>query len=54
MFAFRNIASGQPVSNWWSGSDYQIAFSRGDKAFIALNMESYDLDKTLQVRYFLT
>ncbi|XP_005103373.1 alpha-amylase [Aplysia californica] len=48
MVAFRNMASGKPVSNWWSGADYQIAFSRGDRAFIAFNLEGYDLDKTLQ------
>ncbi|XP_012937452.2 alpha-amylase [Aplysia californica] len=48
MVAFRNMASGKPVSNWWTGADYQIAFSRGDRAFIAFNLEGYDLDKTLQ------
>jgi len=48
MVAFRNIASGTSVNNWWSNADYQIAFSRGDKAFIALNLEGYNLDATLQ------
>jgi len=48
MIAFRNIANGQPLSNWWSGSDYQVAFSRGNQAFIAFNLESYDMDTTIQ------
>ena len=48
MVAFRNIASGTGVNHWWAGSDYQIAFSRGHKAFIAFNLESYDLNHNLQ------
>ena len=36
------------MKNWWSGADYQIAFSRGDKAFIALNLEGHDLKAHLQ------
>ncbi|XP_059153132.1 alpha-amylase-like [Physella acuta] len=49
MVAFRNMARGTAVNNWWSGADYQIAFSRGDKAFIALNLEGFDINQTLQV-----
>ncbi|KAL8584598.1 hypothetical protein ACOMHN_002328 [Nucella lapillus] len=48
MVAFRNLAGTAPLSNWWSGSDYQIAFGRGDKAFIAFNLESGRLQATLQ------
>ncbi|KAK7100027.1 alpha-amylase-like [Littorina saxatilis] len=48
MVAFRNIAGSEPLNNWWSGADYQIAFSRGNKAFIAFNRESFDLDANLQ------
>ncbi|KAH9519908.1 hypothetical protein Btru_071218 [Bulinus truncatus] len=48
MVAFRNMARGTPLANWWSGSDYQIAFSRGNKAFIALNLESHDINANLQ------
>nr|BAM74656.1 alpha-amylase [Haliotis discus hannai] len=47
MVAFRNIAGYSGLSNWWSGSDYQIAFSRGNKALIAFNLEGYDLSKSL-------
>ena len=28
MVAFRNVVDGTPVQNWWSGGDFQIAFSR--------------------------
>ncbi|KAK7490507.1 hypothetical protein BaRGS_00018293, partial [Batillaria attramentaria] len=48
MVAFRNIAGVTPVANWWSGADYQIAFSRGNRAFIALNLESWSINETLQ------
>lgn len=51
MVAFRNMARGTGVNNWWSGSDYQIAFSRGNKAFIALNLETHDLNANLQVNF---
>ncbi|XP_076462136.1 alpha-amylase-like [Babylonia areolata] len=48
MVAFRNVAGTAPLSNWWSGADYQIAFGRGDKAFLALNLEDFPLRATLQ------
>jgi len=41
MFGFRNEVFGQPLNNWWSSSNgTQIAFSRGDKGWFALNIES--------------
>ncbi|KAK0060763.1 alpha-amylase [Biomphalaria pfeifferi] len=48
MIAFRNMARGTPIANWWSGADYQIAFSRGNKAFIALNLEGFEINQMLQ------
>ena len=36
------------MKNWWTNSDNQIAFSRGNKAFIAINKASYDMNKNLQ------
>merc|ERR1719295_1324642 len=48
MVAFRNMAGGADLNNWWSDSDYNIAFSRGNKAFIAINGESFDLDADIQ------
>lgn len=37
MVAFRNVAGNEPVSHWWDNGNYQIAFGRGNKAFIAIN-----------------
>jgi len=48
MMAFRNMAAGASLDHWWSDSDYHIAFSRGNKAFIAMNGEAFDLDATIQ------
>ena len=36
------------MSNWWSNGDNQIAFSRGNKGFLAINKASYTLNKSLQ------
>ncbi|ESO93547.1 hypothetical protein LOTGIDRAFT_178520 [Lottia gigantea] len=47
MVAFRNAAGFEGLTNWWAGSDYQIAFSRGSKAFIAFNLEDWDLNTSL-------
>ncbi|XP_038066970.1 alpha-amylase-like [Patiria miniata] len=47
MIGFRNVAAGQPLSNWWSNGNQQIAFGRGDKAFIAINNDGYTLSETL-------
>ena len=48
MVGFRNAAAGQGVYNWWDNGGNQIAFSRGNKAFFALNNEGYALTQTLQ------
>uniref|UniRef100_A0A2C9KDQ1 alpha-amylase n=1 Tax=Biomphalaria glabrata TaxID=6526 RepID=A0A2C9KDQ1_BIOGL len=48
MVGFRNMVSGTALNNWWSGADYQIAFSRGNKGFIALNLESFDINQNVQ------
>lgn len=40
MVQFRNIAGNEPVQNWWDDGNYQIAFSRGNKAFVAINIEN--------------
>nr|AAY23288.1 1,4-alpha-D-glucan glucanohydrolase precursor [Blattella germanica] len=37
MIKFRNIVTDTAVNNWWDNGDKQIAFSRGDKGFIAFN-----------------
>ncbi|KAL8612357.1 hypothetical protein ACOMHN_020176 [Nucella lapillus] len=48
MVAFRNVAGGSALTHWWSGADYQIAFGRENKAFIAFNLERFRLASVLQ------
>jgi alpha-amylase len=48
MVRFRNIAEFEPVQNWWDNGNDQIAFSRGDKAFLAINNDDNALDQWLQ------
>ncbi|XP_078573488.1 alpha-amylase-like [Branchiostoma floridae x Branchiostoma japonicum] len=49
MVMFRNVAAGHGMFNWWDNGYHQIAFSRGDRAFIAINNEGlWALDATLQ------
>ena len=50
MVIFRNLVNGLDVTNWWDNGANQIAFSRGNKGFIAINNEpSLDLQQNLQV-----
>lgn len=39
MIQWRNVAGNEPVQNWWSNGYQQAAYSRGNKAFIALNRD---------------
>ncbi|GGU18928.1 carbohydrate-binding module family 20 domain-containing protein [Streptomyces lavendofoliae] len=48
MVAFRNVARGQGVTNWWDNGGDQIAFGRGTKAYVALNHETSALTRTFQ------
>lgn len=49
MVAFRNnTASAFSTSNFWSNGNNQIAFSRGDKGFVAINRESGSLTRSFQ------
>ncbi|XP_073957016.1 alpha-amylase-like isoform X2 [Choristoneura fumiferana] len=48
MVAFRNAVKDTQIKNWWNNGNNQIAFSRGDKGFIAFNLEGKDLNATLQ------
>ncbi|XP_071555474.1 alpha-amylase A-like [Temnothorax nylanderi] len=47
MVKFRNLVNGEKLKNWWSNGKNQIAFSRGDKGFVAFNVEG-DLREKLQ------
>ncbi|UUN26531.1 carbohydrate-binding module family 20 domain-containing protein [Streptomyces sp. FIT100] len=48
MVAFRNTARGQAVTDWWDNGADAIAFGRGDKAYVAINHESFALTRTFQ------
>ncbi|XP_004637021.1 pancreatic alpha-amylase isoform X2 [Octodon degus] len=48
MVAFRNVANGQPFANWWDNGSNQVAFGRGNKAFIVFNNDDWSLSTTLQ------
>ncbi|MFC8451599.1 alpha-amylase family protein, partial [Kitasatospora sp. NPDC057223] len=40
MVGWHNAAKGQAVANWWDNGNNTIAFSRGDKAWVAINNSS--------------
>ncbi|XP_054165966.1 alpha-amylase-like [Oppia nitens] len=44
MVNFRNVAGFEPIGNWRDNDNNQIAFSRGSKAFIAINNDDKPLD----------
>ncbi len=46
MVAFRAETDGQGVNNWWDNGNNQIAFSRGNKGFVAINREGSTLSRT--------
>ncbi|XP_045522024.1 alpha-amylase 2-like isoform X2 [Pieris brassicae] len=48
MVAFRNAAGQTALNNWWDNGSNQIAFSRGDRAFIAFNNDGWSLNQNLQ------
>lgn len=37
MVTFRNVVDGTTIENWWDDGDQKIAFSRGNKGFIAFS-----------------
>jgi alpha-amylase len=40
MVRFRKVVAGTAVTQWWDNGANAIAFSRGDKGFVAINRES--------------
>ncbi len=49
MVEFRNVTSDDFfVTNWWDNGGNQIAFSRGDSGFVAINKESYAMSGSFQ------
>jgi len=47
MVGFRAATSGQGVTNYMPGNDHQLAFSRGDKGFVAINNDTTVWNATL-------
>ncbi|KAG5345668.1 AM4N amylase, partial [Acromyrmex charruanus] len=47
MVRFRNAANNTDVNNWWDNGQNQIAFSRGNAGFIAINGDGYDFKQHL-------
>ncbi|XP_041063667.1 pancreatic alpha-amylase-like isoform X2 [Carcharodon carcharias] len=48
MVIFRNVVDGQPFANWWDNGSNQIAFGRGNRGFIAINNDNWNMGVTLQ------
>lgn len=48
MVRFRNVASFEKMDNWWDNHFHSIAFSRGKKAFIAINNDDNPINETLK------
>jgi alpha-amylase len=46
MVGFANAAGTAAVANWWDNGNNQIAFGRGNRAFIVLNGEGGTIDRT--------
>jgi len=48
MVLFRKTTAGAAVANVWTNGANQLAFSRADRGFVAINHEATALNKTLQ------
>ncbi|MEV6600967.1 carbohydrate-binding module family 20 domain-containing protein [Actinoplanes sp. NPDC051346] len=48
MVALRTTAAGSPVTHWWSNGSNQIAFGRGDAAYVVFNRSGAALTRTFQ------
>ena len=47
MVSFRHVVAGSDINHWWDNGANAIAFSRGDKGFVAINNETTGLDTTI-------
>ena len=47
MVAFRRAVAGTDITGWWDNGANAIAFSRGDKGFVAINRESTAVAATI-------
>ncbi|KAL2736494.1 alpha-amylase 1-like [Vespula maculifrons] len=46
MVRFRVAVNGTKLNHWWDNGSNQIAFCRGNRGFIAINANSWDLKRT--------
>src|SRR2546423_8228485 len=47
MVSFRHVVAGTDINHWWDNGANAIAFTRGDKGFVAINNETTSLDTTI-------
>lgn len=47
MVAFRKVVAGTEIGAWWDNGANAIAFSRGDRGFVAINRESAAISVTV-------
>ncbi|KAI8039943.1 hypothetical protein M5D96_007368 [Drosophila gunungcola] len=47
MVGFKNAVRDTEMAEWWDNGDSQISFCRGNKGFLAVNNNQYDLSQEL-------
>jgi alpha-amylase len=47
MVAFRKVVAGSDINHWWDDGANAIAFSRGNKGFVAISREAAAVDTTI-------
>jgi alpha-amylase len=47
MIGFRRVVAGTDLNHWWDNGSNAIAFSRGNKGFVAINRESATVSATI-------
>ncbi len=48
MVGFRRAVAGLGITNWWDNGANAMAFSRGDKGFVAINRDNVALDRLIE------
>lgn len=48
MVGFRRVTTGAPITDWWDNGTNAIAFSRGDRGFVAINLEDASVALNVQ------
>ncbi len=47
MIGFRRVVAGAGINHWWDNGSQAIAFSRGDRGFVAINREDVTVTATI-------